>query len=243
MKVSAHWVARMQGCICQISAEGGQWGGEMKQIRVGVCTDLFCSQGQPQSFFGQNNNAGWDMAPSLWSRDKMTEYGLETCQFSHPKETLGYPICWQSHDCCFLGTIKVLYWQTIHQKVHRVTYYYDKLCVLYEALKSKRRGKLRRGTLLLLKNAPAHTSCVAMSATAECSCKLLHHTASARSSTLWLIFVSTERTKQFSSNNDVIVSAEDFLRGKMSSSTRLEYRNCSNDGISALKFTEIFVEK
>jgi len=55
------------------------------------------------------------------------------------------------------------------------TYYADKLCKLREALKSKHRGKLRRGVLLLHDNVPAHTSAVATSAAAECGYELLPH--------------------------------------------------------------------
>jgi len=47
-------------------------------------------------------------------------------------------------------------------------YYADELSKLREALKIKRRGKLRHGVLLLRDNAPAHTSAVATSAVAEC---------------------------------------------------------------------------
>jgi len=54
-------------------------------------------------------------------------------------------------------------------------YYANELHKLREALKSKRRGKLRRGVLLLHDNAPAHTSAVATSAVAECSYELLLH--------------------------------------------------------------------
>ena len=44
---------------------------------------------------------------------------------------------------------------------------------------------------------------------------------------------------QFSSDNDVIQSVEDYLRGKMNSCTRLEYRSYRNDEINAIKFAEI----
>jgi len=54
-------------------------------------------------------------------------------------------------------------------------YYASGLRKLREALKSKRRGKLRRGVLLLHDNAPAHTSAVATSAVAECGYELLLH--------------------------------------------------------------------
>ena len=51
-------------------------------------------------------------------------------------------------------------------------YYADELRKLHEALKSNRRGKLRREFLLLHDNAPAHTSAVATSAAAECGYEL-----------------------------------------------------------------------
>jgi len=54
-------------------------------------------------------------------------------------------------------------------------YYADELHKLCEALKSKRRGKLRRGVLLLHDNVPAHTSAVVTSAAAECGYELLPH--------------------------------------------------------------------
>ena len=58
-----------------------------------------------------------------------------------------------------------------------VAYYANELHELREALKSKRRGKLRRGVLLLHDNAPAHTAGVATSVAAECTttnCCLTH---------------------------------------------------------------------
>ena len=51
------------------------------------------------------------------------------------------------------------------------TYYAVELHKLHEALKSKRRGKLRHGVLLLHDNAPA----VATSAAAECGYELVPH--------------------------------------------------------------------
>jgi len=54
-------------------------------------------------------------------------------------------------------------------------YYANELRELREALKSKRRGKLRRGVLLLHDNAPAHTAGVATSVAAECGYELLPH--------------------------------------------------------------------
>ena len=46
-------------------------------------------------------------------------------------------------------------------------YYANELRELHEALKSKRRGKLRRGVFVLHDNAPAHTAGVATSVAAE----------------------------------------------------------------------------
>ena len=54
-------------------------------------------------------------------------------------------------------------------------YYAVELRKLHEALKSKRRGKLRRGVILLHDNAPAHTSAVATSAATECGYELVPH--------------------------------------------------------------------
>jgi len=54
-------------------------------------------------------------------------------------------------------------------------YYANELHELREALNSKRRGKLRRGVLLLHDNAPAHTAGVATSVAAEYGYKLLPH--------------------------------------------------------------------
>jgi len=76
----------------------------------------------------------------------------------------------------------------------------DELHQLREALKSKRRGKLRRGVLLLHDNAHAHTSAVATSAAAECRYELLPHPPYSPdlASTLKLLFVPTaERTLEW----------------------------------------------
>jgi len=63
-------------------------------------------------------------------------------------------------------------------------YYADELHKLHEELKSKHRGKLQHGVILLHDNAPAYTSAVAASAAAECGYELLPHPLFARSSTL-----------------------------------------------------------
>jgi len=47
-------------------------------------------------------------------------------------------------------------------------YYANELRELCEALKSKQRGKLRHGVLLLHDNAPTHTAGIVTSVAAEC---------------------------------------------------------------------------
>jgi histone-lysine N-methyltransferase SETMAR len=54
-------------------------------------------------------------------------------------------------------------------------YYSNLLKKLREAIVSKRRGKLRRGVLLLQDNAPVHTSLVARATATECGFDLLPH--------------------------------------------------------------------
>ena len=54
-------------------------------------------------------------------------------------------------------------------------YYATELRQLKEALKTKRRGKLLHGVLLLQDNAPAHTASIATSAATECGYELLQH--------------------------------------------------------------------
>jgi len=89
-------------------------------------------------------------------------------------------------------------------------YYADELRKLREELKSKRRGKLRHGVLLLHDYAPAHTSAVATSAVAECGYELLLHppySPDLAPSDLYLFAVLKEHLSgtHFSSDNDVIV--------------------------------------
>jgi len=133
------------------------------------------------------------------------------------------------------------------QKGSTVTgaYYVDELCKLRKELKSKRRGKLRHGVLLLHDNAPDHTSAVATSAAAECGYELLPHppySPDLASCDLYLFPLLKEHLSgtHFPGDNDVIVYVEVFLfRGKMNPSTRLVYKSCRNDGTSALKLAEI----
>jgi len=86
-----------------------------------------------------------------------------------PKKFKVTPICWESQGYCF-GDCKGVMMTDYLSKGSTVTgaYYAVELRKLHEALKSKRRGKLRRGVLLLHDNTPVHTSAVATSAAVEC---------------------------------------------------------------------------
>jgi len=56
-------------------------------------------------------------------------------------------------------------------------YYANLLAQLRDEIKTKRRGKLRKGVLLLQDNAPVHTAQVATSAAQRCNFELLPHPA------------------------------------------------------------------
>lgn len=95
-------------------------------------------------------------------------------------------------------------------------YYATELRQLKEALKTKRRGKLRNGVLLLQDNAPAHTACIATSAATECGYELLPHppySPDLAPSDFYLFPKLKEhlRGSQHTCDNDVIEAVEEFL--------------------------------
>jgi len=118
------------------------------------------------------------------------------------------------------------------QKGSTVTgaYYVDELCKLRKELKSKRRGKLRHGVLLLHDNVPAHTSAVATSAVAECGYKLLLHppySPDLAPSNFCLFPLLKEHLSGIHFFQVSITSLclwRSFFKGKMNSSTRLVYK-------------------
>jgi len=125
-----------------------------------------------------------------------------------------------------------------------VAYYADEVRKLREALKSKHRGKLRHGVLLLRDNAPAHTSAVATSAVAECGCELLPHpphSPDLAPSDFCLFALLKEHLSgtHFQLTMTSLRLWRSFFRGKMNTSTRLVYKSCRNDETSALKLAEI----
>ena len=122
-------------------------------------------------------------------------------------------------------------------------YYADELCKLHEALKSKRRGKLRHGVLLLHDNTPVHTSAVATSAAAERSYKLLPHPPywphlAPSDFYLFPMLINTWVAHIFQVTMTSLHLWRSFFRGKMNSSTRLVHKSCRNDGRSALKLAQ-----
>jgi len=95
-------------------------------------------------------------------------------------------------------------------------YYANELRELHEALKSKRRGKLRRGVFVLHDNAPAHTAGVVTSVAAEYGYELLPHppySPDLAPSDFYLFPLLKEhlRGRQYASDNDITQSVEDFL--------------------------------
>ena len=118
------------------------------------------------------------------------------------------------------------------QKGSTVTgaYYVDELCKLRKELKSKRRGKLRHGVLLLHDNVPAHTSAVATSAVAECGYESLLHppySPDLAPSNFCLFPLLKEHLSGIHFFQVSITSLclwRSFFKGKMNSSTRLVYK-------------------
>jgi len=120
-------------------------------------------------------------------------------------------------------------------------YYASELRKLLEALKSKRRGKLQHGVLLLHDNAGAHTSAVATSAAAECGYELLPHppySPDLTPSDFCLFPLPKEHLSgtHFQVTMTLLHLWRSFFRGKMNSSARLVYKSCCPE-TSFLLFT------
>ena len=95
-------------------------------------------------------------------------------------------------------------------------YYASNLRQLKEAIKSKRRGKLRAGVLLLQDNAPVHTAQVAVAEAERCGFELLPHapySPDLAPSDFYLFpkLKSHLRGRRFESDNDVICAVEGYL--------------------------------
>ena len=58
---------------------------------------LVASKLNHKLFLTDYSDTGWDVGPSLWSRDKTAKNDMEACHFSRPKEIQGYPISRQGY--------------------------------------------------------------------------------------------------------------------------------------------------
>ena len=104
------------------------------------------------------------------------------------------------------------------EKGHTINgeYYANLLTSLREAVKDKRRGKLRKGILLLQDNAPVHTAKIAVEAAKKYSFRLLPHppySPDLAPSDFYLFPKLKEelRGKQYSSDTEVIEAVEEYL--------------------------------
>lgn len=105
------------------------------------------------------------------------------------------------------------------ERGHTITghYYAEELRRLRQAIKDKRRGKLRAGVLLLQDNAPAHTSHVATSTAKECGFEILPHPPYSPDLApsdyhLFPKLKSVLRGQRFESDDDVMHAVETFLQ-------------------------------
>jgi len=118
-------------------------------------------------------------------------------------------------------------------------YYTDQVGQVREALKEKRRRKLRRGVLFHQDNAPAHTSSPALAAIRNAGFELLRHppySPDLAPSDFYLFPKRKEfmKGRRFADDEDVICTTNDWLEDQ-------EPTNCElwrNAGPSALQLQE-----
>jgi len=95
--------------------------------------------------------------------------------------------------------------------------YYSQLLIrLREAIKLKRRGKLRKGVLMLQDNAPSHTSRLAIATLQQCGFELLPHppySPDMAPSDYYLFPQLKEelRGKRFETDDDVMTAVEQWF--------------------------------
>ncbi|CAF4830352.1 unnamed protein product [Pieris macdunnoughi] len=100
-----------------------------------------------------------------------------------------------------------------------VSYYADQIRRLREAIKQKRRGKLRAGVLFHQDNAPSHKAAVAMAAIQETGFELLEHppySPDLAPSDFYLFPRLKEylRGKKFDDDSEVMTAVEVFCEGQ-----------------------------
>lgn len=101
-------------------------------------------------------------------------------------------------------------------------YYAELLKMLKREIAAKRRGKLRKGVLLLQDNAPSHRSVVATTAATKCGFEILPHPAYSPdlAPSDFFLFPNLKnelKGKRFDDENDVKQAAETFLNAQQQS--------------------------
>ena len=129
-------------------------GPDLKQTRLNMSRENLVFFGGSQQFSSEICHHGWDLGPSLLTREEATIEAVERPRFS--AKTVMSPgkvmasIFWDAE-----GMLLVDY----PDKGHTITggYYADLLRHLPKKLKPIRRGKLERGVLFHQANTPAHS--------------------------------------------------------------------------------------
>lgn len=207
-KVSARWVPRMLTAA-------------QTKTRADICEDLLGRlQAEPESFFDRivTQDETWvhHFDPESKSQSMMWKH-MDSPTPKKFKVTMSAgkvmaTVFWDNQ-----GVIMTSYLP----KGSTITaeYYAGELRQLREALKTKRRGKLRRGVLLLQDNASSHTAQIATATASECGFELLPHppySPDLAPSDFYLFPKLKEhlRGRQYTCDSDVIEAVEAFLTGQ-----------------------------
>jgi len=125
------------------------------------------------NFSWQNSDTGWDVGPSLWSRDKTAKYDSEACHPSHLKKIQGYPISRQGYGDGLLGQSRSYNDKLSVKRFHshrRILCQWTTWATWSIEEQATRKAETRSTSA-----APAHTAGVATSVAAECGYELLPH--------------------------------------------------------------------
>jgi len=184
---------------------------DMKRRRVQVSQELLTEyRANPESFLGhlviQDETRVHHFDPETKTQSMQWKH---KDSLASKKFKVAASVFWDAE-----GVIMVDYLQkgqTINGE-----YYAHELRNLREAIKNKRRGKLRRVVLLLQNNAPAHTDQTSLQAAANCGFRILPHPACspdlAPSDFYLFPNLKTElRKNKFQADKDVIEAVEGFL--------------------------------
>ena len=225
-KVSARWVPRM------LTAD-------QKRRRVQVSQELLVEyRANPESFIRHRVTQD-----ETWVHHFDPETKARSMQWKHqgspaPKKfkvaassgKVMASIFWDDEGVIMVDYLKT--GQTINGE-----YYANELRNLREAIKNKRRGKLRRGVWLLQDNAPAHTAHTSVQAATSCGFRILPHPAYspdlAPSDFYLFPNLKTElRGKMW------LRRRRSFWSSKKQTGTGKGYRSLRSVGLNVLKFVE-----